>query len=92
MERDQASQFITDLLKLMVSRGGSDLFITADFPPAVKIDGKVVKISQQPLSPQHTLALTRALMNDRQTSEFERTRECNFAISPAGYGRFRVNA
>ncbi|SIQ76546.1 PilT/PilU family type 4a pilus ATPase [Pseudacidovorax sp. RU35E] len=92
MERDQASQFITDLLKLMVSRGGSDLFITADFPPAVKIDGKVVKISQQPLSPQHTLALTRALMNDRQTAEFERSRECNFAISPAGYGRFRVNA
>ncbi|PZQ66206.1 MAG: type IV pili twitching motility protein PilT [Variovorax paradoxus] len=92
MERDQASQFITDLLKLMVSRNGSDLFITADFPPAIKIDGKVTKVSQQALSGQHTLALTRSVMNDRQTAEFERTKECNFAISPSGVGRFRVNA
>ena len=66
MERDQASQFINDLLKLMVSRGGSDLFITADFPPAIKVDGKVTKVSQQPLGAQHTLALTRSVMNDRQ--------------------------
>ena len=92
MERDQASQFITDLLKLMVSRNGSDLFITADFPPAIKIDGKVTKVSQQALSGQHTLALTRSVMNDRQTAEFERTKECNFAISPSSVGRFRVNA
>ena len=92
MERDQASQFITDLLKLLVSRNGSDLFITADFPPAMKIDGKVTRVSQQPLSGQHTLALTRSVMNDRQTAEFERTKECNFAISPSGVGRFRVNA
>ncbi|MBS0342936.1 MAG: PilT/PilU family type 4a pilus ATPase [Proteobacteria bacterium] len=92
MERDQASQFINDLLKLMVSRKGSDLFITADFPPAIKVDGKVTKVSQQPLGAQHTLALTRSVMNDRQMAEFERTKECNFAISPTGVGRFRVNA
>ncbi|HSV58522.1 MAG TPA: PilT/PilU family type 4a pilus ATPase [Variovorax sp.] len=92
MERDQASQFINDLLKLMVSRKGSDLFITAEFPPAIKVDGKVTKVSQQPLGAQHTLALTRAVMNDRQVAEFERTKECNFAISPTGIGRFRVNA
>ena len=92
MERDQASQFINDLLKLMVSRNGSDLFITADFPPAIKVDGKVTKVSAQPLGAQHTLALTRAVMNDRQVAEFERTKECNFAISPTGIGRFRVNA
>ncbi len=92
MERDQASQFINELLKLMVSRNGSDLFITADFPPAIKIDGKVTKVSQQALGAQHTLALTRSIMNDRQTAEFERTKECNFAISPTGIGRFRVNA
>ncbi|HYP72095.1 MAG TPA: PilT/PilU family type 4a pilus ATPase [Variovorax sp.] len=92
MERDQASQFINDLLKLMVSRNGSDLFITADFPPAIKVDGKVTKVSQQPLGAQHTLALTRAVMNDRQMADFERTKECNFAISPTGIGRFRVNA
>ncbi len=92
MERDQASQFINDLLKLMVSRNGSDLFITADFPPAIKVDGKLTRMSAQPLSAQHTLALTRSVMNDRQVAEFERTKECNFAISPTGIGRFRVNA
>lgn len=92
MERDQASQFINDLLKLMVSRNGSDLFITADFPPAIKVDGKVTKVSQQPLGAQHTLALTRSVMNDRQMADFERTKECNFAISPTSIGRFRVNA
>ncbi|MGJ7492866.1 PilT/PilU family type 4a pilus ATPase [Variovorax sp. ZT4R33] len=92
MERDQASQFINDLLKLMVSRKGSDLFITADFPPAIKVDGKITKVSGQSLGMQHTVALTRSIMNDRQVAEFERTKECNFAISPTGIGRFRVNA
>ena len=92
MERDQASKFINDLLKLMVSRNGSDLFITGEFPPAMKVDGKVTKVSSQPLNAGHTLALARAIMNDRQAAEFERTKECNFAISPPGVGRFRVNA
>jgi twitching motility protein PilU len=92
MERDQATKFINDLLKLMVSRSGSDLFITGDFPPAIKVDGKVTKVSPQPLNGGHTLALARSVMNDKQVAEFERTKECNFAISPPGVGRFRVNA
>ncbi|WP_311222967.1 MULTISPECIES: PilT/PilU family type 4a pilus ATPase [unclassified Acidovorax] len=92
MERDQASKFISDLLKLMVSRGGSDLFITAEFPPAIKVDGKVTKVSPQPLTPAHTLTLARSVMSDKQVADFERTKECNFAISPSGIGRFRVNA
>jgi twitching motility protein PilU len=92
MERDQASKFINDLLKLMVSRNGSDLFITGDFPPAMKLDGKVTKVSPQPLNAGHTLALVRSIMNDKQAAEFERSKECNFAISPPGVGRFRVNA
>ena len=92
MERDQATKFINDLLKLMVSRTGSDLFITGDFPPAIKVDGKVTKVSPQPLNAGHTLALARSVMNDKQIAEFERTKECNFAISPPGVGRFRVNA
>jgi twitching motility protein PilU len=92
MERDQATKFINDLLKLMISRNGSDLFLTADFPPAIKVDGKVTKVSPQPLNAQHTLALARSIMNDKQVAEFERTKESNFAISPAGIGRFRVNA
>ena len=92
MEREQASKFINDLLRLMATRGGSDLFLTADFPPAIKVDGKVTRVSPQPLTGQHTLALARSVMNERQASEFERTKECNFAISPQGVGRFRVNA
>ncbi len=92
MERDQASKFVNDLLRLMVSRNGSDLFLTSDFPPAIKVDGKITKVSPQPLTGQHTLALARAVMNDRQAADFERSKECNFAISPQGVGRFRVNA
>jgi twitching motility protein PilU len=92
MERDQASKFINDLLRLMISRQGSDLFLTAEFPPGVKVDGKITKVSPQPLLPMHTMALARSIMNDKQAAEFERTKECNFSISPAGIGRFRVNA
>ena len=92
MERDQASKFINDLLQLMVNRKGSDLFLTAEFPPAIKVDGAVARVSPQPLSPNHTMALARSIMSDKQAAEFERTKECNFAISPSGIGRFRVNA
>ena len=92
MERDQASKFISDLLRLLVSRGGSDLFVTAEFPPGIKVDGSIVKVSSQQLLPAHTMALARAIMNDKQAAEFERSKECNFSISPGGIGRFRVNA
>ena len=92
MERDQASKFINDLLRLLVSRTGSDLFLTSDFPPAIKVDGKITKVSPQPLTGQHTVALARSIMNDKQAAEFEKTKECNFAIAPTGIGRFRVNA
>jgi twitching motility protein PilU len=92
MERDQATKFINDLLRLMVSKKASDLFITVGFPPAIKLDGKMTPVSQQPLLPQHTAELVRSIMNDKQAAEFEATKECNFAISPSGIGRFRVNA
>jgi twitching motility protein PilU len=92
MERDQATKFINDLLKLMVSRNGSDLFVTADFPPAIKVDGKITKVSAQPLNAIHTMSLARSVMSDKQVAEFEQTKECNFAIAPSGVGRFRVNA
>jgi twitching motility protein PilU len=92
MERDQASKFLQDLLRLMTSKNGSDLFLTVDFPPAFKIDGRVVPVSSVPLSGQHTVELARALMNDRQAAQFEASKELNFAISPSGIGRFRVNA
>ena len=92
MERDQATKFINDLLRLMVSKKASDLFITVGFPPAIKLDGRMTPVSQQPLSAQHTGELVRSIMNDKQAAEFEATKECNFAISPSGIGRFRVNA
>ena len=92
MERDQALKFMHDLLRLMSQKNGSDLFITANFPPAIKVDGKIMPVSNQVLSATHTAELARAIMNDRQAAEFESTKECNFAISPSGIGRFRVNA
>ena len=92
MERDQAMKFIYDLLRAMVAKKASDLFITAGFPPALKIDGRVTPVSNQTLTPQHTMELARSVMNDKQAEEFEGTKECNFAVSPSGIGRFRVNA
>jgi len=81
-----------NLLRAMLSKKASDLFITAGFPPAFKVDGKMTPVSNQTLTPSHTADLARAMMNDKQAAEFEETKECNFAVAPAGIGRFRVNA
>lgn len=91
MERDQATELIHNLLRGMITQKASDLFITAGFPPAFKVDGTMTPVSQQVLTPQHTMVLANSIMNDRQAAEFETSHECNFAISPAGIGRFRVN-
>ena len=92
MERDEGLKFMYQLLTMMMQKKGSDLFITSGFPPAMKIDGKMTPATTQPLSSQHTQELARAILNDKQAAEFEETKECNFAISPASIGRFRVNA
>src|SRR5215813_15433151 len=92
MERDQAIKFVHELLRVMLGKRASDLFITAGFPPAFKVDGKMTPVSNQSLTPTHTMELARAIMNDKQAAEFESSKECNFAISPPGIGRFRVNA
>jgi twitching motility protein PilU len=91
MERDQATELIHNLLRGMLSKKASDLFITTGFPPAFKMDGKLTPVSNQILTATHTQELARSIMNDRQAAEFEATHECNFAISPHGIGRFRVN-
>ncbi|WP_029148470.1 PilT/PilU family type 4a pilus ATPase [Methylophilus sp. 5] len=91
-DHDQTEKFVTDLLKLMVTRKASDLFITAGFPPAMKIDGKLTPVSTQTLNTQQTAEIGRAVMNDKQAQEFKTTLECNFAISMPSVGRFRVNA
>ncbi|MFN4262752.1 MAG: PilT/PilU family type 4a pilus ATPase [Thioalkalivibrionaceae bacterium] len=92
MEREKAIKYMHDLMRVVVQRGGSDLFITVGVPPAAKIDGQVVHLTDQPLQQQHTQALVRAMMNDHQSAEFERSMEVNFAVSLPGVSRFRVNA
>lgn len=92
MEREQAVRLTQNLLRKMVERNGSDLFITAAFPPAIKVDGTIHKATDTPLSADQAAIMVRSLMNDRQVKEFDATKECNFAISPQGIGRFRVSA
>ena len=92
MERDQAIKFMQDLLRAMIGRKGSDLFITTGFPPAMKVDGQITPVTDKPLTADQSAMLVRAIMNDRQTKEFDANKECNFAINPPGIGRFRVNA
>ena len=92
MEKGQAEKFVFDLLRLMIGKKASDMFITAGFPPAMKIDGKMTPISQQVLSAQQAREIARSIMNDKQASEFDASSECNFAIGLPGVARFRVNA
>ncbi|WP_059413529.1 PilT/PilU family type 4a pilus ATPase [Cupriavidus basilensis] len=92
LDRESAAKYINDLLELMVNNRGSDLFITAEFPPAIKVDGKITPVSQQPLIPAQALDLVHSIMNERQIAEFDHSHECNFAISVQGAGRFRVSA
>ena len=92
MDQGQAEKYVFDLLRLMMAKKASDLFITAGFPPAMKIDGKITPVTNQALTAQQAKEFTRAIMNDKQASEFDATRECNFAIGMPGVARFRVNA
>ena len=92
MEREQAVRLTQNLLRKMVERDGSDLFLTAGFPPAIKVDGTIHKATDTPLSPDQAAMMVRSIMNDKQIREFDATKECNFAIAPKGIGRFRVSA
>ena len=89
---EEMKKFIHNLLTHMVKNKGSDLFITAGYPPAMKLDGKVTKLSDKPLSAEHTAQIARSIMDEKQAIEFAETNECNFAISLAGVSRFRINA
>ena len=92
MDREQAIKLMQDLLRRVVEKKASDLFITAGFPPAIKVDGEIRPQTERALTPEQSATLVRAIMNDRQTKEFDATKECNFAIAPPGIGRFRVSA
>ena len=89
--KEQALEYMHKLLKVMSSNGGSDLFVSADFPPSMKAHGEMRPLSGQLLTADVTRKLANALMNDKQRAEFEREFECNFAISLPGVSRFRVN-
>ena len=92
MEREQAVRLTQNLLKKMVEKEGSDLFITTGFPPAIKVDGTIHKATDTPLTSDQSAMMVRSIMNDKQIKEFDATKECNFAIAPQGIGRFRVSA
>ena len=92
MEREQAVRLTQNLLRKMVERDGSDLFLTAAFPPAIKVDGTIHPATDTPLSSDQAAMMVRSIMNDKQIKEFDSTKECNFAIAPHGIGRFRVSA
>jgi twitching motility protein PilU len=92
MERDQAVRLMQNLLRKMVASDGSDLFITAEFPPAIKIDGAIKPFADRPLTAAQSSLIVRSIMNDKQAKEFDATKEANFAIAPQGIGRFRVSA
>jgi len=92
MELSRAQSLMHQLLGLMKEKGGSDLFITAGFAPAIKFSGKLTPVSKTILSAEESAALVHALMNESQLAEFQSTHECNFAVSPQDIGRFRVSA
>ncbi|MBH3330852.1 PilT/PilU family type 4a pilus ATPase [Pseudomonas oryzihabitans] len=79
-------------LQLMVDKGASDLFITTGVPPSMKINGRMTPVTKDSLTPEQCRALVLGVMNDEQRQEFQQKRECNFAISARGIGRFRVSA
>ena len=85
MERERATKFIHELLDLLVKQKGSDLFITAGFPPAIKVDGKITPVSKTALTPQHTIELVRSVMNDKQAAEFEVDEGMQLRDQPAGH-------
>jgi twitching motility protein PilU len=92
LSEEQAKAHMIKLLTAMSRAAGSDLFISADFPPTMKAHGKMEPMAPQKLSSAVARQLTLSLMNQRQRDEFARELECNFAVSIPGVARFRVNA
>ena len=88
---EEAKTFMFHMLTKVVEYGGSDLFITADFPPSIKLQGLMRPLGQQTLTPEKTKLFAYSLMNEKQRQEFENEWECNFAINIPEVSRFRVN-
>ena len=79
-------------LRQLHEERGSDLFVTADAPPCIKVNGKIHAISTEVLLPEEADEIVRSVMNERQEKEFEDTNECQFAIALENEVRFRVSA
>ena len=92
MDREQAIKLMQELLRRVIEKGASDLFLTTGFPPAIKVDGEIRPQMDRALTSEQSAILVRSIMSDRQSKEFDATKECNFAIAPPGIGRFRVSA
>ncbi|NTV96324.1 MAG: PilT/PilU family type 4a pilus ATPase [Thiobacillus sp.] len=85
-------KYVVDLLKLLVEKDGSDLFITVGAAPAFKIHGEMTPVGSKPISREQCEEIVSAVMNEKQRAEFRETKECNFALSLSQVGRFRMNA
>jgi len=88
---EKARAYMHKFLATMRDAGGSDLFISNDFPPSMKEHGNIKALASQKLTGQLTRELAYSIMNERQRAEFEREMECNFALALPGLSRFRVN-
>ena len=91
LSEEQAKSFLHKLLTAMTKAGGSDLFISKDFPPSLKLQGKMQPLGSQKLTGDVARALAHSIMNERQRAEFAKELECNFAIAIPEVARFRVN-
>ena len=84
-------KYMLELLKAMLEKGASDLFVTVGAPPGLKLSGELTLFNAKPVTREQAVEIVRSVMNDKQWAEFEKTNECNFALSLDGIGRFRVN-
>ncbi len=83
---------IDGLLRVMTERGSSDLHVKVGSPPAIRLNGRLVILSEYPaLTADQAKILAVGMMDERQSQSFENHREIDFAYSCAGVGRFRVN-
>lgn len=91
MTPEAAKTYMQSLMGAMVERKASDLFISANFPPSVKVDGKLTPLTSKLLDAGQAKDIAESLMSEEQKLEFQKEKELNFAIAPEGIGRFRVN-
>jgi len=90
-EKLKYQAFVHKMLIAMLGMKGSDLFITAGFPPAVKLNGKLVKLNDTPLTGEQTRKMAHSISSEKQWAHYNETKGCNFAIAPESIGRFRIN-